>query len=141
MNIPKYRAYIKATGEMRLVTVLDLWAQTVEAIPLKEKTKTSYLSKMKFYSFDEIELMQYIELKDINGIEIYKEDVIEFSNIKSEYRLKNQGSASPRGKIIYKDCSFVIKTSDSLIFWPYLMECHTYEIIGNIHQHPELLEK
>ncbi len=130
MTIPKFRAYIKATGEMRLVTVLDSWMQVVETVPLKKETKTHYLSKMIAYSFDEIELMQWIGLKDINKVEIYRGDILEgfdedvqiigsisWDNIKLTYKFGNFSLSIP------EICKYLDKI----------------KIIGNIYQNPEFL--
>lgn len=135
MTIPKYRAYIKATGEMRLVTVLGLWAQTVEAIPLKKKTKTSYLSKMKFYSFDEIELMQYLSFEDINKIEVYDCDVLSFDNI------SHDGHTFHDFGHIKRDLFTTIKIFNQHHYTLFLDDVNNIEIIGNLHQHPELLNE
>lgn len=160
MTIPKFRAYIKATGEMRQVTVLDLWMQTtvldlwmqtVETIPVGKETKTSYLSKMKLYSFNEIELMQYTGLKDINKTEIYDGDLLRAPPV-NEYEKKTYNCF----EVFFHDND----ACDSHIGWQLgRMHCQGnsaggYEsyrfipeqmkklcLIGNIHQNPELLEK
>lgn len=79
--------------------------------------------------FSKVELMQFTGLKDKNGKEIYEGDIVEDNG----YRLRYQ--------IIFEDGEFRLdgKTSFSLRgIVPFLND---YEIIGNIYENPELLEK
>lgn len=130
MNIPKYRAYIKATGEIKSVAQIDF----------KEKYIMIYneSTRKRQYSFNEIELMQYIELKDINGIEIYKGDILTIPR----YSMIDSFIENYLGlvKWIEKDARFMIDLIEEQQIIN--MECvGQYEIIGNIHQNPELLSE
>lgn len=75
-------------------------------------------------------LMQYTGLKDKNGVKIFEGDIIKFSSsYGSSYRRKD-----------------VVEWSDGRLSWSLRHRAHllfsTYhhEVIGNIYQHPELLE-
>ena len=85
-----------------------------------------------FYSFDDKEgliLVQYTGLKDKNGKEIYEGDIIFHHHRKEEYRLQ--------GVVRYEEqwAGFYFAENRG-------MNKNTkYEVLGNIYENPELLEK
>lgn len=77
----------------------------------------------------DIELMQYTGLKDKHGKEIYEGDVL---------RMDGQATASME----WCDCAWYMRPVDSHYWcddWD-LYDCCRMEIIGNIYEHPELLQ-
>lgn len=93
------------------------------------------------YEFHEIELMQYIGLKDKKGVEIYEEDIL-----KRTY-LDGMFGRTHIGEVVYDKeyARYVInkpqkytepKTED---IRNTLSDRITYEVIGNIHNNPDLL--
>jgi uncharacterized phage protein (TIGR01671 family) len=79
--------------------------------------------------------MQYTGLHDKNGKEIYEGDIVKFENIKA--------------KIIYGFCGFEFEWIDG--YTDKIRLCKTeplfknvsliFEVIGNIYENPELLNK
>lgn len=76
-------------------------------------------------SFDEIELLPYIGLNDINGKEIYKGDILKFTHEIEDFKNEN-------AKIVVE-----IPKIYSVMSNPYN---HSFEIIGSVYTNPELLE-
>ena len=80
-------------------------------------------------SFDDIELMQYTGLKDKNHLKIYEGDIVKFED--------------ELYKVIYDtdECRFLLVDEGDgtrvLGGW----RSHLIEVIGNIYENPELLEK
>ena len=74
----------------------------------------------------DMHLMQYTGLKDKNGVEIYEGDIC---------RYKNDGSYWV-GMVRYNHCSYMFSSDrgQNLI---YTLD---REVIGNIHENPELLK-
>ena len=73
--------------------------------------------------FDKIELMQYTGLKDKNGKEIYEGDIVKYQKFGlNEYMI-----------IKYLSRFAVFNICD--------LNKQDYEVIGNVYQHPELLEE
>lgn len=79
---------------------------------------------------DDIVLMQYTGLTDKNGVEIYEGDIVKWQ----------AGLVSGTNAIIYNDGSYCIDSTfqdDMSIYQSYAS--NALEVIGNIHQNPELL--
>ena len=76
---------------------------------------------------DDYELMQYIGIKDKNGKEIYEGDIVKFF----EYKVIDN-IVLPEEIVIIKD---IREGCDALRPSQYM------EVIGNIYENPELLEK
>lgn len=130
--IPKFRAWDKVTDLMNEVTVIDFESEEVyyhhwryghsETINLKD-----------------IELLQSTGLKDKNGVEMFEGDVLKV------FVLDNKG---PHAKVIFKNGMFGIE--DDMFGYGYdkglysldqILSIRDAEIIGNIYEHPHLLEE
>lgn len=122
MNIPKFRAYIKATGKIHQVATINLPSQTIQAYT--KKVKINFESRLTLYGFDEIELMQYIGRKDFKGNEIYAGDIL--------------GDYCGVGFIEYcnEQAQWVINVAreiSEIHFWE--IKKANLKVIGNIYQH------
>jgi len=82
-----------------------------------------------YAEYEKYSIMQYIGRKDINGKKIYNDFIV-------------QCDLGIKYKVIFSNewCAFMLienKTSRQVVIYPEMK----LEVIGNIHQHPELLEK
>ena len=86
----------------------------------------------------DLEFMQYTGLKDKNGVEIYEKDVVSYS----EHYIGDHRYSAGRGVVEFDNGSFFINESE---FSPELcreeIENEHIEIIGNIYENPELVDK
>lgn len=81
-------------------------------------------------------LGQFTGLTDENGKKIFEGDIV---------TVKDEIWGSPfcygiTGKIVYDEASFFIEPKDVMETQYLFNECAVYEVIGNIHDNPELLE-
>lgn len=88
---------------------------------------------------NDVVLMQYTGLHDKNGVEIYEGDIVTADT--KEPKLMNWPC---KGFIQFVIGEFKINTGRQLLdndndFYAHFWTHENFEIIGNIHQHPELL--
>ena len=79
---------------------------------------------------------QYTGLTDKNGKKIFEGDIV---------KVQDDVFGSPFcngvvGKIVYDECAFFIEPSNPMDSQWLFDECAVYEILGNIHDNPELME-
>lgn len=94
--------------------------------------------------------LQYTGLKDKNGVEIYQDDIVKYSHDWDGWDGKESSREFKKGKVAAR-AIYTAKvdwegvTLAHYIFTPGRMsartDCNLVEVIGNIHENPELLEK
>ena len=117
----KFRAWMK-----------DSKLMIEDVVPIHNEVYGHYCKDLerdtdKYLKLKNCEIMQYTGLKDRNGKEIYEGDIVE--------AIRYDGLAVT-GVVGFRDCSFVISTGYQTI---YTWMDYQIEIIGNIHENPELL--
>ena len=130
----KFRAWSKHDKQMMYRGVYDInWYAT----EYNDENGCHCLRPIKSDDRHSLELMQYTGLKDKNGKEIYEKDII------------NDTKFDEKAEILFKDGGFGFKLIpekehyDFIAFsgHSYLKQIlETFEIIGNIHENPELYE-
>lgn len=87
--------------------------------------------------YDEVELMQYTGVKDKNGVEIYEGDVYEDGDSKRHVVTFENGGFGRAGRFLIN-----YQTNESIVTHEPLINdvIDGCEVIGNIHENPELLE-
>nr|DAQ94415.1 MAG TPA: YopX protein [Caudoviricetes sp.] len=127
--IPKFRAWHHELG--RMMSISDMWfnVDSLGEIGLDDAVMNDYIT----VSPDEIELTQSTGLKDKNGKEIFEGDIVDYKGRKAV--VKWHGSYA---SFIYR---FVDELQERVSEWhPLFLAYYHFEIIGNIHENPELLE-
>jgi uncharacterized phage protein (TIGR01671 family) len=81
---------------------------------------------------DQFEIMQYTNLKDKNGREIYEGDIVDIG-------LKNQDGKLVLAPVIYGEyiAGYVLDNGGNGIWQRLTEDC---KVIGNIYENPDLLE-
>lgn len=135
--IPKFRAWDKRKNVMRDVAVLHF----------TKNGKTNFIeywinpTELKSYHVRNIELMQSTGLKDKNGVEIFEGDVVLFSvsdgfNHLYHEKVIVQASECHSGLV----CKLVDLDLEYRIYYDPVFHID-YEVIGNIYENSELLER
>ena len=79
----KYRAWLKEEKKMVIVETMDFTEKSIQYLE-KNEIIDIYLLRTTF--LEDIELMQYTGLKDIEGYEIYEDDIV-WNEYDEEYQV------------------------------------------------------
>lgn len=127
--IPRYRAWIKSLKWMCDVTNISFDSKFVDIYQQGDTERCTEMS----VGFDEIKLMQSTGLKDKNGKEIFKGDIVDYKGRKA--LVSWHGSYA---SFIYR---FVDELQKRNAEWnPLYLAYMRCEVIGNIYENPELWE-
>ena len=133
----KFRAWDRHEKRMVEADELVFWAGCCYRNPTKslnDPNKPYAPAKLRGYSILEEYVMQYTGLKDINGKEIYEGDILETRDGRLHI-------------VIYKDEGFIteyrynLRGFEETIDIPLRNISKRSEVIGNIYDHSELLER
>ena len=94
----------------------------------------SYKDDLIDQSF-KLELMQYTGLKDKSGAEIYEGDIIKATALNNDH---HQRGATSMTEVAIRMGNVCLGENGPTLY-PFNVS-HTIEVIGNIHQNPELLK-
>ncbi|EAC8033022.1 hypothetical protein Y160_07300 [Listeria monocytogenes] len=126
-----FRAFVKSKKKMLPVT--DLCFNETESVGVSGCGDANCTLCVDWYSFDDVVLMQYTGLKDKNGKKIFEGDIVEI-----DVHDHLDGNVI-KGKVIFLEGAWLVTDSGSfaISLWS---EINEIEVIGNIHENPELLE-
>ena len=123
----KFRAWNKQRKEMFEVANIDFKEKKV--------TLTNGIIRLPSVNFNDTELMQHTGLNDKNGKEIYEGDIVKILKLEGYGEYCDQVEYT--GKIECYISEFRIQQLNLRLSDESIVEI---EVIGNIYEHPELLE-
>ncbi len=125
----KFRAWDKEQEKMFKPVYLLL--SKGSSLPIVFKNGETIRGSGRLHGYN-VELMQYTGLKDKNDIEIYEGDIATTPYL----------SRLTKGTVAYVGSSFVYVTEEGdTITMIYINQLPEFEVIGNIYENPELMEK
>ena len=146
----KFRAWDKYKKEMHIVSEMNwnIFSEEIEIISTGYKDN-SCLAYNRNHSSEKcdigaLEIMQYTGLKDEKENEIYEGDIIDFSY---DMFVGNFDTFIAKGVVVFDEGAFYVelfeneRTTKDEAYLLYGINIDTIEVIGNIYDNPELLEK
>lgn len=118
----KFKAFIKSLKIIAPVVAIDFYLEILE-VDLSEGNEDSIE-----YDFSDIELMQFTGFKDRNGVEIFEGDIFTLGDLNILYQ------------VVWHNAGFMGKQLKSSSYVGLLHWKNKIEILGNIHENPEMLE-
>lgn len=154
----KYRAWDKLNKKMCKVTIIDFSNENINIVRLHCRSNEVIIS------FEEVDLMECLGVKDKKGKEIWEGDIVKWTypDIADNYYKDKTKFGSIFGTIYWnnENCSFYIKqinvdsykfNKDDLIEMDWSLEFYSYdgqefewnelEIVGNIYENKEFYER
>ncbi|WAE46389.1 YopX family protein (plasmid) [Levilactobacillus brevis] len=135
MMVPKFRAW---NGYRKIMADYVSAIQNGETLGTPSSVNVIVKGKNETWDIknDHVKLLQYTGLKDANGKEIYKGDIV---------RMQRPGFHEYdcyEVKYFIQDvCIFkIVKVTDGSTLFESPSNGHDVEIIGNVHENPELVE-
>ncbi len=130
--LPNFRAWHKANKEMEPVLLICFVNRYVDVLPERNLEGGNQES----WSFDDVEIMMGTGWQDKNGSEIFDGDILKYPHgqtvmVYERTRLTENAGHGQNMEVLY--IGFQIND--------YYGPIEEIEIIGNIHEHPHLLEK
>lgn len=131
--IPKFRAWHHELGRMMPIETMYFFANELEELQLNDSVMNDSIPA----SPDEIDLMQSTGLKDKNGKEIFEGDIL---GLETDDGTLNVNVFWDEDHALFMFESKKYNEKEALAE---LLEDNSYpfEIVGNIHESPELLEE
>lgn len=131
--IPKFRAWHHELGRMMPIETMYFFANELEELQLNDSVMNDSIPA----SPDEIDLMQSTGLKDKNGKEIFEGDIL---GVETDDGTLNVNVFWDEDHALFMFESKKYNEKEALAE---LLEDNSYpfEIVGNIHESPELLEE
>ncbi|MEB6088047.1 YopX family protein [Enterococcus casseliflavus] len=122
--VPKFRAFLTETKTIHDVLQIDL-SRSMVSLKIENASE--------WYWFKEVVLMQSTGLKDMNGVEVFQGDIVRCSR------------GCPHEVFWLKEYAGMYVGGMPAWYLSGLSEGYAWtgeeEIIGNIHENPELLEQ
>lgn len=116
----KFRGWERELQMMVYDTELGGWHFEYDGNPVRA---VNQMINEEDYFYD---LMQYTGLKDKNGVEIYEGDIVQTG-----------WQGGTKGSVVFNKDTYCVNTGVGYIFFNHP---ESYEVIGNIYEHPHLLE-
>jgi len=124
----KFRAFRKRDRQL----IWPIAVYLTGDVPVVEWLGPSGTAELSSVPGNDVVLMQYTGLKDVNGREIYEADIV------ARTRMTENGKwITEQGEVAFRNGSFVLLRSDR--FWTGLTAEHVI-IVGNIYENSEFLK-
>lgn len=131
--IPKFRAWVHCLNKMLPVKEID-FDDFMPSVMVEINSERHEQMFFKNTDYPDCELMQSTGLYDKNGKEIFEGDIVKNINTES------------KGRVIWDinntGWHYSVKKKATSLFDNYTLfrSKHNLEVIGNVHENPELLE-
>ena len=123
--------------------IQKLYKKKFKGDPIASYVVPSVIDWSNYYGIDNLEIMQYVGLKDKNDKRIFEGDIVKFKDFTSDKFILNQEAEIAvvewyNAGFVPRDFETNHKGGRYIHFWDMLEDI---EVIGNIYENPELISK
>lgn len=144
MRTIKFKGKSIGTGEWLFGNMFQFGIQPPTKVPCICPSVPTWEDALDIYNVDEKTVGQFTGLYDKNGKEIYEGDIVRHPYIDpifGDLVTSENEEDYPTSEVVFNEGSFVIRFRDTHYYLCEFVRKNVAEVVGNVHDNPELLDK
>ena len=144
MRTIKFKGKSIGTGEWLFGNLFQFGIHPPANVPCVCPSVPTWEDALDIYNVDEKTVGQFTGLYDKNGKEIYEGDIVRHPYIDPIFGglvTSENEDDYPTSEVVFNEGSFAIRFRDTHYYLCEFVRKNVAEVVGNVHDNPELLDK